>query len=192
MPSTATNLEQSASSVLPLVAALSAGVVCLVGLEEIIRLRRKHAANGASSKSDKDGKDGGRRDARHISAEEREGLTDPPRVQMSVIEGVQCLGSKKLPHLMEQWRDELGSDLYYVQLPLGHRVYVCTDISSWETLIGPDGLEKSDKYHSVDLFAEGALRSTVSIVTRKTTGENWHGIRKALSPAFAMKTLGLA
>ncbi|CEM18669.1 unnamed protein product [Vitrella brassicaformis CCMP3155] len=181
MPASTTNLDQSASSVLPLVAALSAGVVCLVGLEEFIRVRRKHAA--------KDGKQGGRQGARQISAEERRKLRDPPRVPTSMETMWKNLMAGKEPHMHEEWRDKLGCDIFYLQLPLGQRIYICTDISCWDTLIGPDGLDKSDKYHAFDLFKENALTSTLSIITRKTAGENWHAIRKALSPAFSTKTL---
>ncbi|CEL98166.1 unnamed protein product [Vitrella brassicaformis CCMP3155] len=184
MPVTA-DLEQPSS--LLLLAGATAGVVCLIGLEEVLRLRNK-AANASSSSVD--GKPGGRPDVlRHVTPEEKAKLCEVPRVKLTPMEAFDALRSGKDPHLQEKWRDELDSDVFYVQLPLNKRMYFCTDTSCWDTLLGPDGLEKSHVHRLLDLFGEGQMTRTRSLLSRKTSGEGWHAIRKALAPAFSNKTL---
>ncbi|CEM28838.1 unnamed protein product [Vitrella brassicaformis CCMP3155] len=185
MPATA-DLEQP-SSLLPLLAGATAGVVCLVGLEEVLRLQRKKPANASSSVG---GKQGGRPDVlRQVTPEEKDKLCEVPRVKLTPMEAFDALRSGKDPHLTEKWRDELDSDVFFVQLPLGKRIYFITDTTCWDTLIGPAGLEKSHFLRQLDLFGEGQMTRTRSILTRKTSGEGWHAIRKALAPAFSNKCL---
>ncbi|CEL91868.1 unnamed protein product [Vitrella brassicaformis CCMP3155] len=189
MPATATE-PSATSSLLPL-AALSAGVVCLVGLEELIRIqRKKNQKQVANSPSAEDTNKQATRGVHGISAEEGKALRDPPCVPLSIAESLAQFGDPKLPLLYAHWRDELESEVYYYQLPLGKRIYVVTDWTCFPQLLGADGLEKATAFRAFDLRRGGSLSKTEwSIFSRRTVGEGWHPIRKALAPAFATKAL---
>ena len=95
MPTTA-NLEQPSTSLLPLVAGISAGVVCLIGIEEIFRLRLQRKKRAWSEDH---GKQGGRQDARQLTPEEKKKLRQVPRAKVGVMEAFEAMQSGKEPHL---------------------------------------------------------------------------------------------